>query len=378
MNIYKKAYLPLSFTANGLCSGIKKSGKLDLALFYSAVPALASCMFTTNKIQAAPVLFDKACLRKKERFQAVIANSGNANCFTGEKGYRDAALTSSLVSSSLGLKGDTVLVASTGIIGRRMDVKKIKKALPQLVSGLSRSGIDKAKKAILTTDTVPKEITAKFKVSGKEVTICAVAKGAGMIAPNLATMLCFIFTDALITKRALDQALFEAVWHSLNCITVDGCMSTNDSVMLMANGTAANTVIDINKNFTSFRAALSRVCLELARLLVRDAEGASKFISITVHEAPSFLKARQAALSIANSSLFKTAVYGENPNFGRIISAVGSSGVEVGEKDIKVKVSPLKEKDVTVEVWLNKGRSKATVYTSDLTPEYVKINAEYN
>jgi len=378
MNIYKKAYLPSGFTANGIYSGLKKSGKLDLALFYSAVPALVSCMFTTNKIQAAPVIFDKACLKKKSRFQAIIANSGNANCFTGYKGYQDAALTSRLAASSLGLKGESVLVASTGIIGRRMDVGKIKKVLPQLVSGLGRSGIDKAKKAILTTDTIPKEITVKFKVSGKEVTICALAKGAGMIAPNMATMLCFIFTDAVVTKRALDQALFEAVWHSFNCITVDGCMSTNDSVMLMANGTAGNGLIDINKNFNPFREALSRVCLELARLLVRDAEGASKFITITVHQAPSFLKARRAALNIANSNLFKTAVYGKNPNFGRIIAAVGSSGIEVSEKDIRVKVSPLKKKDVTVEVWLNKGKEKATVYTSDLTPEYIRINAEYN
>jgi len=378
MNIYKKAYLPLGFTANGLYAGIKKSGKLDLALFYSSVPAFVSGMFTTNKIQAAPVIFDKACLKKEKRFQAVIVNSGNANCFTGEKGYRDAALTSSLASSALGLKGNSVLVASTGIIGRKMDVGKIKKALPQLVAGLCRSGIDKAKKAILTTDIVPKEITAKFKVSGKEVTICAVAKGAGMIAPNMATMLCFIFTDALITKRALDQALFKAVWHSFNCITVDGCMSTNDSIMLMANCSAGNSLIDINKNFASFQEALSRVCLELAKLLVRDAEGASKFITITVHGAPSFLKARQAAFGIANSNLFKTAVYGENPNYGRIIAGVGSSGIDVDEKHIKIKVSSLKKRDVTVKVWLNKGKTSATVYTSDLTPEYIRINAEYN
>jgi len=379
MTIYKKAVLPLGFKANGFAAGIKRSGKLDLALIYSGPAAKAASLFTSNKIQAAPVKISRKHLKENKAFRAVIINSGNANCFTGEAGLKDARDTAAALSGALGVKKAAVLVASTGIIGRRLPFLKIKDSIPDLIKGLSTSGIHKAKKAILTTDTFPKEITAKFKIGGRTITLCGIAKGSGMIAPDVATMLCFIMTDALITQRALRGALKECARNSFNCVTVDGCMSTNDTVTLLANGAGKNPLIDTgNKYYGIFHKVLNSVCLELAKLLVRDAEGATKFIQIKVEKAKSFNEAKKAALFIANSNLFKTAVYGQNPNFGRIIAAVGASGIVVSEKGIKVKVSPLARKDVYVTVTINKGNSSAVVFTSDLTPEYIKINAEYN
>jgi glutamate N-acetyltransferase/amino-acid N-acetyltransferase len=378
MKVYKKAILPLNFKANGVSCGIKKSRKLDLALFYSAIPAKTACRFTANKILAAPILVNKKYLKVNDGFKAIIVNSGNANCFTGSFGIKDAQNTAAFLARALGIRKEGVLVASTGIIARRLPVQKIVTAIPQLISGLSGKGIDKAKSAILTTDTFTKEITVRFKIAKQVISICGVAKGAGMIAPSLATMLAFILTDADITQRALDKALGICVNDSFNCITVDGCMSTNDSVMALANGAAENNLIDVGKYFDSFVKALGIVCGELAKMIVRDAEGASKFISIKVKNAVSPREARKIALNIANSNLFKTAMYGENPNFGRIIASVGASGVDVREKNLRIKVSPLNRKEISVDVWVNRGKSCATVYTSDLTPEYIKINAEYN
>lgn len=386
MKIYRKAILPLGFKANAVACGIKKKGKLDLALFYSEQTAKASCQFTTNKIQAAPVLISKKHLKGNNKYKAIIVNSGNANCFTAEAGLRDAEEITSSVAGFLGVKNNNVLAASTGIIARRLPVDKIKKALPGLVRGLSCGSINKAKKAIITTDKFTKEITAKFSIAGKTVTICGIAKGAGMIAPNLAcpersrgaTMLCFVFTDADIAQGAFNQALKASVGVSFNCITVDGCMSTNDSVMAMANGAAKNAQINKGASFNLFTRALELVCLELAKMIVRDAEGASKFIRIRVGRAKTHLEAKKAALSIANSNLFKTAIYGRNPNFGRIVAAVGACGIEVKEKYIKIRVSSLDKKDINVDVSIGRGSQLAVVYTSDLTPEYIRINAEYN
>lgn len=378
MRIYKKAILPLGFKANGIASGIKKSGKLDLVLFYSDMPAKASALFTSNKIQAAPIKVNKRYLRNNKDFRSIIVNSGNANCFTGKLGLKDAEETSRSLAKALGVRKESILVNSTGIIGRRLPLLKIKRAIPELVLGLSREGINKAKRAIMTTDKFSKEITVKFNLGNRIVTICGVAKGAGMIAPNLATMLCFILTDANITQSAFNKALKIAVNNSFNCITVDGCMSTNDSVVMLANGLARNNLIDKDKNFDLFARALKLVCLELAKLIVKDAEGATKFIQIKVNKAKDFIEAKKIALAIANSNLFKTAMYGENPNFGRIICAVGASGIDVKEKDLKIKVSPLEKKEINVEVAINRGKASAVVYTSDLTPEYIKINAEYN
>ena len=377
--IYRKAILPLGFKANALACGLKKSGKLDLALFYSQNPAKAVCLFTANKIQAAPLKVNKKYLKINKHFKAVIANSGNANCFTGIAGLKDAQDMSLFVAKTLGIKKDAVLVASTGIIGRRLELGKIKNALPQLVKGLSKNGINKAKKAIMTTDTFAKEITVKFNVGGKTVTICGIAKGAGMIAPNLATMLVFIFTDADISSGALKKALKIAAASSFNCITVDGCMSTNDMVILLANAEAKNKLIDTGKNFSVFSKALNTLCLKLAKMIVQDAEGATKFIQIKVENAKTSKEAKQVALSIANSNLFKTAIFASSKNIlGRTVAAVGASGVDIKERGLKIKYSPLKKKEVSINISLGRGKHSVIVYTSDLTYEYVKINAEYN
>jgi glutamate N-acetyltransferase/amino-acid N-acetyltransferase len=378
VKISKKAILPKGFKANGVACGIKRSGRPDLALFYSEVPARAACLFTSSTIKAAPIRISQRHLKASRLFEAIIVNSGNANCFNGASGLSDAEAMSLNLAKALRIKKENILVNSTGIIGRKLPLAKIKKAIPELVAGLSREGIAGAAKAIMTTDTFSKEITVRLNIAGREITLCGLAKGAGMIAPDMATLLVFVFTDANIQQGALSQALKTAVDNSFNCITVDGCMSTNDSVMLLANAAAGNPLINRGRDFSVFVRALRLVCLELAKMVVKDAEGASKFIQIKVSGAGSFQEAKKAALAIANSSLFKTAVYGENPNFGRIVAALGASGIGVKEEGLKMKVSHLARKEIDVNVFLKRGKFSATVYTSDLTPEYVRINAEYN
>jgi glutamate N-acetyltransferase/amino-acid N-acetyltransferase len=376
---YQKAILPRGFKANAVACGLKKSGKPDLALFYSEAPAKAACVFTANQIQAAPIKVCQGYLKSSSRFQAIIANSGNANCFTGKAGLRAAQEMTKAAAASLNLKKNNVLVASTGIIARPLPLGKIKKAIPQLAAGLSKFAVAGAKKAIMTTDSFAKEVTVKFAIGRKVITICGIAKGAGMIAPQMATMLAFIFTDAKITRRALSAALNSAVGNSFNCITVDGCMSTNDSVMLLANAQAANPLIAGGRSLELFTQGLNTVCLELAKMIVKDAEGATKFIRIQVKGAKSHEQAKRAALAIANSNLFKTAMFASSPNFlGRVVAAVGASGSNVKEEELKIKCSSLPSKEIELAVYLGKGRATATVYTSDLTCEYIKINAHYN
>ncbi|HQQ06896.1 MAG TPA: bifunctional glutamate N-acetyltransferase/amino-acid acetyltransferase ArgJ [Candidatus Omnitrophota bacterium] len=378
MEILPHAVLPQGFAANAVACGLKRSGKPDLALIYSLRPAHASCMFTTNKIIAAPVILCKENLRKNRVFHAVIANSGNANCFTGSAGLADARKTARETASILGIRPESVLVFSTGIIGKRIDVRKIARALPALCAGLSPRGLDAAKKAIMTTDTFAKAVAVRCMIAGRPVTISGIAKGSGMIGPNMATMLAFIMTDADISQNCLDTCLKDCVKDTFNCVTVDGCMSTNDSVAVLANGQADNKRIKGGRSAAVFAAGLHAVCLALAKMLAQDGEGATKFITINVSKARSFEEARTAALAIANSPLFKTAVYGKNPNFGRIACAVGASGIDVSEKGLKVHMGPLNRKDVVIDVGLSRGKAACTVYTSDLTPEYIKINAEYN
>jgi len=373
-----KAILPVGFKANGLACGLKKSGKLDLALIYSQFPALASAKFTTNSIIAAPLIVCKEHLKSAKKFQAILVNSGNANCFTGKSGIKDAIATAGYLAGELKISQNSVLVNSTGIIGKRLEIAKIKQAVGELVSGLSSSGIHKAKKAIMTTDTFAKEVSISLKIGAKTVNICGIAKGAGMIAPNMATMLCFIMTDASITQTALNKALGEAVDKSFNCISVDGCMSTNDTVLVLANAAAGNKVISQGAALHNFSRALESICMDLAKMVVSDAEGATKFIQIDVFQAKDMQEAKTVALSIANSVLFKTAVFGQNPNFGRVAAAVGASGFGIKEEQLKIKLGSLKEKQVKLSVSLSRGKAKCTVYTSDLTPEYIKINAAYN
>ncbi|MDD5116100.1 MAG: bifunctional glutamate N-acetyltransferase/amino-acid acetyltransferase ArgJ [Candidatus Omnitrophica bacterium] len=378
MKISLKAIPPSGFSGNGIACGLKRSGDADLALLYSDAPAIARAKFTTGSIIAAPLTVSKKHLKLSKTFRALLVNSGNANCFTGKAGIRDAEESARCLGWQLSIPASSVLVNSTGIIGKRLDIAKIKKGIPGLVSGLSGSGIHKAAKAMMTTDTFAKEISVSLKIGGKTVNLCAVAKGAGMIAPNMATMLCFILTDANICGQALEKALAEAVEISFNCISVDGCMSTNDTVLVLANGRAGNKIIASGKALGDFSKALKLVCLELSKMIVMDAEGATKFIRIDVCRAKNFCEARRAALNIANSALFKTAVFGENPNFGRVVAAVGASGLGVREDQLKIHLGSLKGRQVRLKVSLSGGDACATVYTSDLTPGYIKINAEYN
>ena len=373
------AILPKGFKANGVACGLKKSGKLDLALIYSRFPALACAKFTTSSIIAAPLIVCKEYLKTFKRFQAVLVNSGNANCFTGKSGIQDARETAGYVAQALGIEQSSVLVNSTGIIGKRLDLGKIKQGIPELVSGLSSFGIHKAKTAIMTTDTFAKEVSLRIKIGDKLVRICGIAKGAGMISPNMATMLCFIMTDAVIFRQALDKALGAAVDKSFNRISVDGCMSTNDTVLVLANAAAGNKIISAGSaEFQKFAKALELICMVLAKMVVSDAEGATKFIQIDVYQAKDVPEAKKVALDIANSVLFKTAVFGENPNFGRVAAAVGASGLGIKEEQLKIRLGTLKGKKVRLAVSLSRGKAKCTVYTCDLTPEYVKINAAYN
>jgi len=375
----RRAVLPKGFKAAGTASGLKKPLAEDLALFYSDLPANAAAVFTRNLVKAAPLIVNMRHLRKSRSFRAIIANSGNANCYTGKEGITDSESLCSRAAELLSVGRGEVLAASTGIIGRRMPVTMMSGAIPSLVSSLSASGIQKAQKAIMTTDTFSKGATAFFTSSGRKASVCGVAKGAGMIAPDMATMLCFIFTDAAVEREALCAALRKAVAPSFNCITVDGCMSTNDNVIVFANGACgAEEISGSGRDYDSFCSALESVCRELALMIVRDAEGASKFIRIVVEGALNDRQARAGALAVANSNLFKTAVYGENRNFGRIIAALGACGIELNPERIKVKVGSLKRREISVDVSLGAGRGKAVVYTSDLTPEYIKINAEYS
>lgn len=378
MIIKKKAILPRGFTAAAVSCGIKRSGKPDCALFHSQAPAIAAAMFTTNKVVAAPVMVCRELLKKGTRFHAIVANSGNANCFTGERGMEDARRMGRAAAAALGVPAGSVFVASTGIIGKRLPSEKVEAAMPQLASLLSPEGVDQAKRAIMTTDKFSKDVTATVRIGASTVTITGVAKGAGMIAPDMATLLSFVFTDASISPGALSQALKGAVELSYNRITVDGCMSTNDTVICLANGAAGNRKITGGKELRLFREALEQVNLALAKMMVRDGEGASKFIAITVKGAVSEADAKKACLMVANSNLFKTAVYGENPNFGRIAAAVGASGCAMKQEKLRVHLGPLSGTDVRVDVDLGLGKGSCTVYTSDLTPEYIKINAEYN
>jgi glutamate N-acetyltransferase / amino-acid N-acetyltransferase len=378
VKIINKAILPSGFKASAKACGLKRSGKLDLALFYSQVPAQTAAVFTTNTMAAAPVTVCREHLKKGKLFQAIIANSGNANCFTGVSGLKISRLTAEAIAGQLKIKKEAVLVGSTGLIGKPLDFPKIKAGIPDLVKSLSSAGIGLAKKAIMTTDKFPKEITVRFKLGAREVTVCAVAKGAGMIAPDMATMFAFIFTDCRISQAALSKALKLAVERSFNCISVDGCMSTNDTVAVLANGQAGNTMVEKGLALVKFQQALDTVCLELAKMMVKDGEGATKFIQIDVQDAASYAEAKKAGLAVANSNLFKTAVYGQNPNFGRIVAAIGASGIKVKESRLKIKLGDLKTKTVKVKVSLGRGSQKCSVYTSDLTPEYIKINAAYN
>jgi glutamate N-acetyltransferase/amino-acid N-acetyltransferase len=372
---------PKGFKANGMFCGIKRSGRPDLSLIYSEVPAATAAVFTKNSVKAAPLTVCQKHLKSSKNIsQAIVINSGNANCFTGRFGFIYAERTTEVIAGLLGIPKNYVLVSSTGIIGKPLPVDKIQNAAPVLVKGLSSLGSNKAAWGILTTDTKIKVMTVEIKLDGKTVTIGAIAKGSGMTAPNMATMLSFITTDAAISTGLLKQALKEAVNESFNSITIDGCMSTNDMVVVMANGAASNKKISKNDgDYKTFLGALKIICKNLAKQIVLDAEGVTKFIEIHINGAATKDQARTIGLTVANSNLVKTAAFGSNPNWGRVAAAVGSLGIKrISEENLKISFSPFDKKNISIFVDLNLGQAQAVIYTSDLSYEYVKINGEYN
>jgi glutamate N-acetyltransferase/amino-acid N-acetyltransferase len=320
-------YAVPGFLANGISAGIKEQGRKDLALIFSEVPARAAGVFTTNCFKAAPVLVDMERMSAGAA-QAIVTNSGNANAATGERGYRDALAMSRAASKELKISEDLVLVASTGVIGHSLPLEIIERGMEPLVAGLRRDGIPDAEAAMMTTDRFPKMSCRKGLIGSREVTLCGIAKGAGMIQPNMATMLAYLMTDADIDGEALHAVFSEGIAQSFNAITVDGCMSTNDTALILANGRAGNRQIRRrSREYAPFREMLSTVLDDLCRGMVRDGEGATKLIELVVDGARTRGEARRVAYAVANSTLVKTAFYGGDPNWGRIISAAGSIGI---------------------------------------------------
>lgn len=393
----KKHMLPEGFLAAGIHCGLKKKRK-DLSLIYSLKPCEAAALFTRNKVKAAPVVLDQSLLKGKGRMRAVIVNSGNANCMTGTRGMADAVKMGKATAKELKVDAGEVLVSSTGVIGRPMRMQPLLKGLPKLVKALSTSGIVDAADGIMTTDQFRKVSFRKFTAGGEDITMTGIAKGAGMIHPDMATMLCYIVTDAKISGAALKKALTSAAGVTFNAITVDGDMSTNDTALIMANGMAGNRKISgAGKDYAVFFENLKAVSGELARMIVADGEGASKVIEVTVRGARTVSEARKAAKAIAGSLLVKCAVLGGDPNWGRIASSVGASGASIDQEKLEVimdgvtffkngteakmsgtKVrSVFKGQDVNITADLHVGRCEATALTCDISNKYIKLNSYY-
>lgn len=386
------------FTAAGVKAGIKKSGNLDVAVIYTKTQAVVAGTFTQNKVAAAPVYVSKEVVATGTA-HAIVANAGCANACTGQQGLDDANKMAQIAADELGVNADDVIVGSTGVIGVNLPMDKLEAGIKDAVANLSADGSDNAGRAIITTDTHSKSVTCEFELSGKTVRMGAIAKGSGMIRPNMATMLCYITTDIAIDQALLQKAVSGCVEKSFNMISVDGDMSTNDMVIVLANGEANNAKItEENADYQIFFDKLMMLCTELAKQIAADGEGASKFLTINVKGAKSFADAKTVGMAIANSPLVKTAFFGEDPNWGRVICAVGYSGADmVPEKtvvkfggitifangtgatyDEKALAHVMKEKDIVIDIELNMGQEDATVWSCDLSYEYVKINGEYH
>jgi glutamate N-acetyltransferase/amino-acid N-acetyltransferase len=391
-------YAVPGFLANGIPVGIKEGGNKDLALIYSVTPATAAGLFTTNSFKAAPVLLDMERI-KTGVAQAILTNSGNANAASGAEGYEDALRMSRSVAGHLKINDEMVLVASTGVIGRRLPIDKIEAGMGRLVAGLHEHGIPNAEEAIMTTDRFPKMASRRGPVGKKEITVCGIAKGAGMIEPHMATLLAYVMTDAHIELTALRRVLKRAVAGTFNAISVDGCMSTNDTVLVLANGMAGNRVIKENSQDSKlFENMLLGVMSDLALAMVQDGEGATKVIEINVQGARSKDDARKVAYAIGNSELVKTAFFGGDPNWGRILQAAGSIGVNLPVDKVELRFEDvvvfsggrgvegreklvegiMKRDRIGVTIDLAMGGQSWKLLASDLTTDYVKINAHYH
>ncbi len=394
----KKQILPKGFLAAGIHCGMKKKRK-DLALLYSEEECKVAALFTKNIVKAAPLILASKQLKKnKGRIRAVVINSGNANCMTGKQGLKDANETSELTAKALGVAKDSVLVSSTGVIGKLMCMAPLTAGIKKIVLELSKNGLTDAAEGISTTDAFQKVSARSFKIKGRKVTISSIAKGAGMIDPSMATMLCYVMTDANISKAALSKAVNETTEISFNSITVDGDMSTNDTIMLLANGKAGNALIqDKGQDFKIFMENLNAITKDLAQMIVRDGEGSSKIIEVRVKGSAKKTDAKKVAQAIAKSLLVKCAVLGGDPNWGRIASSAGSSGVNFDTDKMEIKLdgvvffvngkdvvnSPkriekvFKGKEARIEVDLRQGRHEATFYSCDISKKYIMLNARY-
>lgn len=389
--------LPKGFTASGIRSGIRKK-RPDLALIVAEKGANAAAIFTTNRIVAAPVTISKASLKASGgRVKAVVVNAGCANAVTGKEGHDAAKRVQAKAAELLGCPKDEIQIASTGVIGVLLPDVKVRTFLPDAIARLSSGGIDAASHAILTTDVGPKVAQASFAWNGGRARVVGIAKGAGMIHPNMATMLSFVMTDAPATPAFLKSALVEAASTSFNAISVDGDTSTNDTVLLMASGAAGGQALKGGAESKAFLEALAKVCRDLAWMIVRDGEGATRVMEIEVSGAKTDKDAKLAAHAIATSPLVKTALHGGDPNWGRILAAAGRSGARFNPKQVSLKLGSItlvqdgqpcayKEKDaakvvnrerVPILVSLGNGPGKAMIMSSDLGHDYVSLNADY-
>lgn len=387
---------PKGFKAAGIYCGIKKEKK-DLALIVSDLPATAAGIFTLNKVQAAPVLVCKKHLQKSETFRAIICNSGNANACTGDAGYSDSVLMTVETARALGVKPEEVFVSSTGVIGENLPMTKVIDGIHHVAKVIDEKEFLSAAEAIMTTDTFVKSHQISFVINGEEVSIGGIAKGSGMIHPNMATMLAFITTDAKIEKTVLHKLLKSNCDKTFNRIIVDGDTSTNDMVLILANGASKIEVKEDSNEYKIFEENLFSLLKKLAIDIVIDGEGATKLVEITVDGASSNADAEKAARTVALSPLVKTAIHGEDANWGRILAAVGYSGIDFDPDKFEIIINgkqilarnyevilsiseankTLKPKEINILLKLNGGSGKATCWTCDFSEEYVKINGSY-
>ena len=389
---------PLGFEAAGMHCGIKNPGILDLALLVSTVSGPIAGVFTRNRVVAAPVILDRRHLRQHHG-RAIIVNSGNANACTGTPGLAAAKAMASAVAQGLSIPVSQVFVGSTGVIGRVLPIDRVKAAIPTLISRLSVRGGRQAAQAILTTDLRSKTVVIQTKIGGRVITIGGMAKGSGMIHPNMATMLAYLTTDAAIAPSALQRALKSAVDQTFNCITVDGDTSTNDTVLCLANGLAKNAPIQQGtRHYRQFEQLLTEASQTLALAICRDGEGVTKVVKIVVDGAKTAPAAKRVATTIATSNLVKTALFGEDANWGRVMGAIGRSGVPIDPVKLTVhfdnvvmvkqgigvglvaerKIAQVfKRKEFTISVNLGQGQAQAHMWTTDLSYDYVRINASY-
>jgi glutamate N-acetyltransferase/amino-acid N-acetyltransferase len=386
---------PQGFFAGAVSAGINKraAGKLDLAVLFSETPCVAAGVFTTSRLKGAPVVLTR---QRLEKGRAVVVNSGCSNSFTGEQGLVDAAEVASLVAGGIGIEPEEVLVASTGVIGVPLPMKLIRPAVEMII--MSRDGGHDLARAMMTTDTMPKETAVSVRAGESRFTIGGAAKGSGMIHPNMATLLCFLTTDAAVERGFLGSTLKRAVDASFNMVSIDGDTSPSDMVLLLANGLAGGEPItDGSGKAGAFEQALERVCVHLARLIAADGEGATRLIEVTIDGATDLSQARKAARAVVSSALVKAAVHGADPNWGRVAAAVGRSGADMDESkldlylgDIQVVKAGralksgkraigqlLRGKEVNLRVSLNLGEGRATAWGCDLSEEYVAINSQY-